>query len=361
MDINHSSTETVAEAIDHIAPAKQKSDVLLKDKSSSVSLKNPEIKQSSTEMQAEAIDHITPKEENSDVLLRQKTSEKAQEANAQTEAKPQKCGILRRISKTPDMQRSRTEISISKFAQKIPELVRTEQSKNILKPSKIKAPCIFHSVKKEPSPPEKSCNQPKLISRKKSRSSVELQFQTNITEAIQTNETSKTSRLSTPSSFAKQWSMSSAGMQVAALPVKAIHKPGTIPSYLEHNKNNTLQSQLNKRQKEYDDSKKDCMKKYDNLVKCNEKLKSSGAKEIVLENLEWLPIIGSKTGNGDAVEQTSSIDPVLQSDALELANYNILRYVEAEMKKISDSYLQLCQDFLETNLKKDVSNKIYYS
>lgn len=315
------------------------------------------------------IDHITPKKTKSDVSLKEESSvpEKVPEGNAQAQANIRKGGILRRISQTPDrIQRSRTEISISKISQKIPELVRKDQPQITSKPSKIKAPSIFPHMKKEPSiATDKSSNQQKLASRKKSKSSLELQFKKNLNEAIKPNEASKTSRLATPSSVVKLWSLSSAGIPVVPLPAKVIHKPGTIPSYLGQNKCNSLQIQVNKRQKAFNEEKKAYMQlqaklveKHEDLVKYQEKLKDSGAKDVVVEKLDLLPVVGAKTGNGDAVEQTSTIHPVLQSEAMELANYNILRFVEAEMKNISDSYLKLCQDFLDTNFEKDVSNTL---
>lgn len=309
--------------------------------------------QSSTKPE-EVFGQITPEKKISDVLLQENGLVTDKESN--TQEKTKKSGIFRKASELPvQLLRSRTDISISKIGSELPIT---------LKPSKLKTPGIFAStqIKKEPLiVAVKSSAQRKLISRKKSKSNVELQSDKKETEADASNTSS---RQSTPTTapVTKLFSISKRGIKAATLPSKPIHRPGTLPPYLERNKIDALQLKIKREEKAFDDEKKNILKmearlieNYKDLVKQQETLKNSGVSDFIIAKLE-LPILGLTRGNGDVNEKTSSVDQLFQKDALELTNFNVLQYVEAEMKKMSQSYLKLCQDFVDANFTKDLKD-----
>lgn len=206
-----------------------------------------------------------------------------------------------------------------------------------------------------------------LASRKKSTSCLNLQPQKKLAEpskkSVSGSITSRSLMSTMPNSL-----NSKAGVNV-------FHKPGTIPLYLNRAKANSLQTQLIKRQKDFDDQKKafsemqgKLIEKYEDLVLYRAKVKNSVVKEMVLDKMECMSKGVKITDNCDTFQTNAVNDPEhyqhLEYEHLERAYGNLLRF-EAEMQKMSKTNWEASQIILDirstNNIKYVRSHNFYYT
>lgn len=142
--------------------------------------------------------------------------------------------------------------------------------------------------------------------------------------------------------------------------VNEYHKPGTIPSYLNRNKANSLQTHLNQRQKAFDDHKKafyemqkQLNEKYENLVLLQNKVKNCVAKEVVLDKMELVSKGVKISGNGDTLEKDPEQYQRFEYEFLERVYGNLLRF-ESDLQKMNDTNREACQTILDIQFTENI-------